>query len=334
MPRNGEIRLEIENGTITKIQRFIEELDGWANTPPHDWGIALERWYVQELHTVREGVDAPFRYTIEHTILAGRLPVEELQQEAIEERFQPFPDEQPQPRPPNKAKRMIRIAAKTPITERSTRLPRYKMKYETAEEANFRLHDSIITVRDQALYILSAQEDATGRIIVTTHDQDGVNDMYFLDEPGLDLRSADPGYVNFGNRVIHMVRRPARVYKQGLTKDNCYGRDVGRREYASLVNQLPVRLILQGLNSRSVNTFSEEQTSLLLEGRIPADAIRLSDNVAIYLRGNNYRNRLAIEYKGRKLGALVKDRVKLISDSDLECPWLIEDLEQVGLRLK
>jgi hypothetical protein len=102
-------------------------------------------------------------------------------------------------------------------------------KYETQEEVNFRLSNSIVTYDGKPVYITRIQhpEDEDGKEVarvffyeIPLKQGGGARETRkFLSSRKFDLATPPLGYMNFQKRALYLSRRPVRQQRQGLTND-------------------------------------------------------------------------------------------------------------------
>lgn len=224
--------------------------------------------------------------------------------------------------------------------EKSTRINRFRPKYENWEECRLRLRDSIVTLYDTYVYVMDvnmARDSDTNEYgtCAVAYDQTGVNKYYLLHDHGMNLRSIDPGYVEIPDLGVYWIYRiPARVYKQGNNRENTRMRKPGQVN-GGYLSRDHIRAILRGLENRTVNQFSQatlDHHIQMYDDFGNNQGYRLSDAVCIYITAKRYGSkRFKVEYKGRELG-YIKEGIVYLDTSDYHHPWVGRALDRVGLK--
>jgi hypothetical protein len=207
------------------------------------------------------------------------------------------------------------------MTERSTRLPRFKLEYASQDEARMRLEGTLITVQDRMVKVQKIQtvrQDGQVGTGCVAMDQDG-DLMYLLfSVDGMNFRSPDPGFIQIGNEAYYFRRKPARVYKQGINSENTYFTKAGRPERVPLFGGVPDHIIIKAFNERPVVLFNEAEALL-------KSSHRLSDRIAVFKKNGG---RLHVAHRDFVLGPLEKGNRVKVQDC---CPWVENALNAVGI---
>jgi hypothetical protein len=203
-----------------------------------------------------------------------------------------------------------------PSTRDKVLLP-FRINYETVEEAQMRLLGTIICVNQEPMYVASLSGLAAG-ISLMLNDAKGNSFRVFLHQIE-NLRSPEPGYINWHGRVYWVARKPARIYKQGLDNKNTnlFHITRGREGFDSISDLLP------GLASREIQQW--DAVAPLYQKQVIGQS-RLSTSVASY----SAHGQIAIVYKQRTLGYVNDEKLSLSADD--KRPWITKELDTVGLR--
>lgn len=194
----------------------------------------------------------------------------------------------------------------------------FKPPYDSIDEVRRWLLNTIIQVHGVPFYVAQVTPKGGDPLLVLSDENHKISKVRFSD-PGVDLRSPPPGYVN-GDQTYYFFRKPERIYHQGLTKGAANfkkvgGQQIGRQEMLTIVDWLRKR----------ENAKWEPSLQKLLQKGIIRSA-RLSDNFAVYMD----KGRPMMEFTGRELGDITdNDRVHL-GDSDFRVPWISEELLELG----
>lgn len=208
------------------------------------------------------------------------------------------------------------------LTERTTRLPRFKLKYATDDEARMRLEGTFVTIQDRMVKVCKIQQvrqgDEVGTGCIALNESGHQEYLLFTDE-GLNLRSPDPGYIQLMDTTVLFRRKPARVYKQGINGENSIFSRVGKEgDRWPVFGRYPDHVVCEAFNNRSVHRFTPE----LMEDK---SSLRLSDRIAVFKRNGG---KLHVEHRGYYLGPLIRNtQVKV----DALSPWTCNALAAVGL---
>lgn len=209
------------------------------------------------------------------------------------------------------------------IPEREDNLRPFKLPYQTFDEINMRLHDTIIGVKSKPFLVTRLEPDAGD---YTLQLQDVERDTYTVPYslPELDCRTPELGYgVAQDGMIQYVIRRPERAQTQGISSTNALKKRVGmnswqifqrREELLHLLSNRPKRVITPGI------------LETMKEGLIPY--IFLSKKIVLVTK----KTGITAEYRGRFLGH-VKDNIVLLSDDDQDMSHIKNDLREVGLEV-
>jgi hypothetical protein len=201
-------------------------------------------------------------------------------------------------------------------------LPPFKIDYETYEEAVMRLQQTVILLGNTPYFVYRVNNvrNKNWKLIL----EDVNNERRVLAISKLkNTRSARPGYVTYEGRVAYLIRRPARVYQQGLTHANTLLFPVGQPPAAGF--EIPTKHLLETLAYRKLKPFNPSMVSDLLDRT--TNAFRLSNVIAIYRRKQD----VWVEYKGRSIAQLEENKIKL-DERDKSLPWLQNELREVNIQ--
>jgi len=211
-------------------------------------------------------------------------------------------------------------------SERSTRLPRFKLRYDTQEECNLRLNGTLITIQDQVVHIQKVsqvRQQGQRGLGVIGYNRDGLLVQLLLDPNGLNLRTLDPGYIQVDNYAFLFRRKPARIYKQGINPENSVFSKAGSLNRYPLFGGLDnVIKMIKAFEDRPVIQWDKSFFEDDKEGKLQSK--RLSDRIAVIRKNKN----LLVEHRGYNLGFLREDTVY----TEVDNIWVNRALEAVGLK--
>jgi hypothetical protein len=228
----------------------------------------------------------------------------------------------------------VRPDPRKDIPEKEKKLPRFKPIYENREEAKLRLVGTIITLYDTPCYISDVgtvidtvtNEQGLGAIVT----QPGGRTIQVVFNPhGMDMRSPEPGYVTMDSSAYYMIRRPARVARQGLSKENVTLKLAGDKNFIGIPRPFTLINLAQALAERDVVRWTPQIYADLLNPMRP-NSRRLSNRIAIY---NSSKKGPSVEFKGRTLGPLENDTA-LVAELDAEASWIMDAMTEVGLNMQ
>lgn len=217
-----------------------------------------------------------------------------------------------------------------------TKIPGFKLAYDSYEECSRRLRGSLIIVRGSPYVVNGVYNDKTGIVMAL---QDGAQKEYWCSYNAVEsLRTPPPVYVTIhGDHAgtYWLCRRPSFPhdrqhgrhhgdYIQGLTQRNGMMKRVGSTDFNHGRGMVSLYQIAKAMSLKDDTRFDSKVDELMRKGIL--GQVRLSDNVAVYLKKDD----VLLEYKGRELGKLKDDSVRL-GDEDKDTPWICEDLRAIGL---
>lgn len=205
------------------------------------------------------------------------------------------------------------------------RLQPFKMKYDTLEEIRMRFYKTVILIKGQP-FLVGDQRLVDDRFYLLVTDVSGQKNYVAMDDIP-DMRPAPACYLKVGDTNGWMRRVPARVNQQGMTNQSIQIRRVGSAsDNVAFSNEG----LLDGLSSRGSVLVWDKAYRRLIDDRV-VSALRLSDKIAVYQKPA--RKDVIVEYKGRRLGALIDHSVKLFDEDDAVQTWLKADAQRVHLEI-
>ncbi len=206
------------------------------------------------------------------------------------------------------------------LSVRKHPLQPFKLEYETYAEIKLRLYNTVISVKGHPFLVKAVGGDAPNWKLVVT---DGVKTSVVKYSDLTDLRSIPPMYVT-QNMPGWLCRAPGRVYQQGMNRQNTALRSI---DASSLIAHFNPLEFINGFKNRTNRKWETSHFSLMKTGELPA--LRLSDDVAVTTR----KGKVIACYKGRPLGAIVENTVKLFDEDDVLQEWIERSAKNVGLEL-
>ena len=206
-------------------------------------------------------------------------------------------------------------------TNRYRYLKPFHLDYQSLEEARLRLAGTLVDIHGHPFYIRQVYQKKKEYVLLV-NDEDG-NQLGLIYDKGVNLRSISPSYFNYRETTLYLKRTPGPVYKQGLSRDNVQITEVGKASPGGFFRD--VSELVYPLKHRKIVKFSEEIPKLW--ETLPQASARLNDNIAIFKKSA----RILVEYKGRPLGRLNDNELKLLDPDDGTHPWIINDLNEVNL---
>jgi len=215
---------------------------------------------------------------------------------------------------------------KSPDFEKSSKLPRFRQKYETEDEARLRLNESIITVMDKAQYIHGVLTNPkTRELWINCSDGIGAKFIHVkLNDTGCDLRTLECGYMNYGDNTYYLYRKPSRVYKQGINHQNSRIIPVGAKS-GMHDGRMPNNLDFV----RAYNSFELRRYDPKLASERP---FAFSHDIATYPTVSRKGDiTITVEYKCRKLGVMNDENRLYLFKNLANVPWIVDALREVGI---
>lgn len=208
-----------------------------------------------------------------------------------------------------------------PVNRRA--LPAFKLPYQKLDEIQLRLNKTMIMVKGNPFYIRSIKQ-TNNQFYLNMVDPEGKAwRSKYSDIP--DLRSPPPMFITDSGKTGWMQRIPERIYQQGLNRSNTMIRGLSSDSAVTTFNpEKMCKTIANRMNRKWDGTLA----TLMEETAI--NAVRLSDSVAAGRHGD----KILAFYKGRTLGVIHGDEVKLQDEDDLLQDWIVRDARDAGFRLR
>lgn len=205
--------------------------------------------------------------------------------------------------------------------------PPFKLDFDTLEDIRMRLNGSVILIGGKMYCVREVHKVRRDWALVVSDEK--ARFFYVMySSPLVDLRAPEPRYVLIQDLgVVWLFRPPSQQQSQGGTEKNmCYFR-VGQ-SMGSPQKLRAIPYILEGIAQQDEMVWSSQVHELLQLGAVPS--LRLSNNVAIYSVLTPKGREVHLEYKTRSFGQIKDGKVSL-SKRDLSCPWIVHDLNLVGI---
>jgi hypothetical protein len=201
--------------------------------------------------------------------------------------------------------------------------PRFWMGYDTLQDAQRRLLQSLVYIGAYPYWITDLAELAPEKYIAAVQDEREQMFHVDLSDPDVDLRSFEPQYVTAQNGCLWLFRYPSRHQKQGPDTQNMGCQFVGSGSPSRL--NVPVSEIIFNLKNQEPIVWSGAHQKLLATRAVRQ--LRLSPQVAVLSAPGG----IGLEYRTRLVGE-VKDDIVVMDDKDKR-PWIAETLKEVGLNV-
>lgn len=206
-----------------------------------------------------------------------------------------------------------------------SKLPPFKLLYSNIEEAQLRLNESIVMVRGRPFYVTDTVREKRDFMLYVKDTRNKTFKIPYS-HPDLDMRSPPPGYIHSGPVVSFLVRKPERIYKQGLTSQTAQHKPVGTDRWKHFNS---ISDILRGIEGRTNRKWDGSIAKHVQEGLI--HSLYLSEHIGVGRKAA--LEKTFVEYKGRTLGELQEDTVSLDPD-DFDVSWIKNDLREVGINAR
>lgn len=197
----------------------------------------------------------------------------------------------------------------------------FKINYDTAQEIKLRLNNTVISVKGHP-YLVKSIRTVPGDYRLALYDGTKTFQVKYSDLQ--DLRSIPPMYVTYSGPGW-LCRIPGRVYQQGMNRHNTIIKTVDGEANAASVSH---ELLVAALRNRPKRVWDSTILSLLLNAEL--NSIRLSDEVAV----KTAKGKILACYRGRKLGVITDNEVKVFDEDDLLQQWIEKPIRDVGLELR
>ncbi len=209
----------------------------------------------------------------------------------------------------------------------------FRMKYDTLDEVNRRLKNSIVLVSGRPVYVEETNQLRNGEFELIIFGQDNVRKkLNYTQAENVNTRSIQPEYIRKNGQIGYVTRLPARCNSQGMTHENTGFFTVGKgkrnnKEVRNFFERSQLPSFLGALADKDVVPWEEKFHGLMSKGVVTS--FRMSPNLAVFYNQN--QDRPFIEYKNRVLGHVEGSSV--VSD-DLPKPWIVNALREVNMTLK
>lgn len=214
------------------------------------------------------------------------------------------------------------VPALEAIPLRKKEMPPFKINYDTYAEIKLRLLGTAISVKGHPFYVKHLRKTENGKFHLALSDG---NKMYQAAYDDLtDLRSMPPMYVTHSGSAGWLCRSPGRIYQQGMNRSNTQLRSP---DGAAAICSMEASSIVKAVRGRQIRKWNETMFSLMSGGEI--SNLRLTDEVAVRSRNN----KIVACFRGRPLGAIKGNEVKVYDEDDLLQEWIENPVREAGLEL-
>lgn len=211
------------------------------------------------------------------------------------------------------------------IIARDIQLPPFKIEYDTHEQINQKLIQTVILIKDRPFYVRNTIDlGKVGFALVLTGPEDIPGTWTVMYNEVKDCRGIAPGYYNHRGVAYWVYRIPERQNSQGMSARNMAAKSAG----STHAGQVGHNFLLQALNTVQDIKFADNLEAVLTAGG--GSSMRLNNNIALYLTQKKGAP-VGVEYCGRQLGLIVNGAVKVMDENDLRPSWIHKDLHKVGL---
>jgi hypothetical protein len=237
------------------------------------------------------------------------------------------------------------------VQPRGEATPGFRITYETAQELNLRLKSSYIKVDGRPVFVKATAESIYDEVVggdpikdrgpgLCCIFMDGSQVWLRYDSHDFDTRSFEPGYIEIRNSLFSLIRRPLRVFQQGMTAENTRLVDPVTAREAPL-GGFQTTAILSAVTERdSVIEYSPaiqaqvRRTALagVVQGRRLSNRVALVPSGTVEDDGSVSLQGISIVFQDVKIGSIPDDSVPRIENSRFcRKPWVDAELRRVNL---
>ena len=289
----------------------LSELENWPPDQPNDWAIGLDRFPPEWSGGLQLPMTRAFRLAGDEGANPPRAARD--QQEMIMA-FNKW-----------KALDLKKLKQGDPII-RDVSLPPFRVAYDTHEQINTKLNNTVIMIKDNPFYVRMVYDLGDGQFGLCVSDREGTNyGISYADVA--DCRPIAPGYVTRNSAVFWLYRGPERQNQQGMNHRTTFIRGVNQQQHSGARYDF----LLDALSSRKDIPY-EPALGKMIENEA-VGTLRLSNNIALFQSGKKGAP-IGVEYCGRNFGLLIDTTVKVLDEHDLRPSWIHKDLAAVNLRVR
>ena len=201
--------------------------------------------------------------------------------------------------------------------------PVLRFEFDSLRDIKLRLSGTLIFI-GQKLYYVASIYRIDDDYMLLLEDVAGKRWRVFYKQcRSLDLRCPEPQYFIHGDKPAFFTRPPFRQQQQGTGAQNTACKYVASQSWFHLQHN---RYLMRGLNDECL--IWDSKYADLMRARA-LHTLRLSKDIAFFTNGTH----IYAEYRGRKLGAVHDDVVKL-DELDFRKPWIRKDISMVGCSVR
>jgi len=213
-----------------------------------------------------------------------------------------------------------------PYIPRDIQLSPFKVDYDTHEQINQKLNNTVIFIKNRPFLVLQTAEQKGKFYLYVRGGGDGRNEGVIAYDEVKDCRGVAPGYWMHRGVAMWIYRSPERQNSQGMCGRNTYYRIAG----GSGVQPANANMLLDALQIAKDIPYAPNLSDIITGGG--NTSIRLSHRIALFL-ANKKGAPLGVEYCGRPMGLIVNHACKVHDPFDLSPSWIKKDFDHVGLSL-
>lgn len=205
--------------------------------------------------------------------------------------------------------------------------------YDTVEQVNMRLVNSVIMVDGQPVYVHGCSQDFSierdvSCISIHYFRSDGSEGSCFVDSQDIDVRNLRLGYVNTRQHTYYLARTPGRQQSQGLTRRNTYTYVTGQDEpSANMFDEFRRHGSLYRMLSNEYPTI-EQCAAKLNDYNSGVTSIAFHKHFAL-VRNDNF-DFLELHFKNERIGYGDLNNFTLPS----RYSYLTEKIQQSGVKIR
>jgi hypothetical protein len=213
----------------------------------------------------------------------------------------------------------------TPIRpKRSVNMPTFKLQFDNITDITRRLMKSLIYVGGELYYVSNIHKEGDDFVLYVTDENEKTYRIPYS-TPEINLRSAEPRYLQYNGGTAYYFRPPLREQAQGMSRTNIRLKYFGTDAHDGCDR---VTRMIKGMRKVEPVQWSSTYADLMLKEEI-INSMRMSNNIAIGMS----QDKLIAEYKGRYFGTL-KDDCVFVDAQDFQKPWVQRDVARIGCKLR
>lgn len=213
------------------------------------------------------------------------------------------------------------------VIARDIKLPPFKIDYDSHEQIQQKLLNTIILIKELPFYVRSTVDMGKGKyaLVVSSGDANMPGQFVVKYDDVKDCRGIAPGYYMYRGGAFWIYRIPERQNSQGMHQRNMQAKAAGTGSRGQSASH---NFLLAALSPMKDIQYAGNLDELLVSGA--NTSIRLSNHISLY-QTNKKGAPVGVEYCGRPLGLIVNGAVKVMDKNDLRPSWIHKDLHKVSL---